>query len=42
MLLYVEREQLRDSHTQNIINSFPQAKILEIDNYKNIFDTPLL
>jgi len=41
MILYVEKH-IREHHiTQNILANFPNAQILEIDHYKNIFDFPI-
>ncbi len=38
MILYIEKQALPYSQTQNIINKFKNATLIHIDNYKNIFD----
>jgi len=38
MLIYIEKEQLNNEITQNILSKYGESEILVIDNYKNIFD----
>ena len=38
MILYIEKKCEESPIVQNILCAFPQARILKIDNYKNIFD----
>lgn len=38
MILYLEKQAKHYKQTQNILKKFPKAHIIEIDNYKNIFD----
>lgn len=38
MIIYVEKKIKNNQITQNIISLFKEAQVLEIDNYKNIFD----
>jgi len=42
MILYVEKQILYHKITKNILQNFPNAQILPIDHYKNIFDFPLI
>lgn len=41
MIIYVEKKVREIPLTQEIILKFPDAEILEIDNYKNLFDRNL-
>jgi spore photoproduct lyase len=36
--IYIEKEILTHFRTKEILNKFPSAKIIEIENYKNIFN----
>jgi hypothetical protein len=38
MFIYLQKSQKNNPISSHIISKFPQAKILEIDHYKNIFD----
>lgn len=38
MLIYIEKKIKDNQIAKNIISKFPNAQILEIDNYKNLFD----
>ena len=38
MLIYIEKQAKSYPQTQKILQKFKNAKILWIDNYKNIFD----
>ncbi|EKE27993.1 MAG: hypothetical protein ACD_3C00111G0010 [uncultured bacterium (gcode 4)] len=38
MIIYIEKEALKYNLTSEISNKFPDATILQISNYKNIFD----
>lgn len=38
MLIYLEKKAKEYPLTQRILSKFPQAQVLEIDHYKNIFD----
>ena len=38
MLIYLEKKAEFYPQTQKILSKFPNAQILEIDHYKNIFD----
>ncbi len=38
MLIYLEKKAKSYPQTQKILSKFPNAQILEIDHYKNIFD----
>lgn len=38
MIIYVEKKLKNNQIAQNIISLFKEAPVLEIDNYKNIFD----
>jgi hypothetical protein len=38
MLIYLEKKAKSYPQTQKILRKFPNAQILEIDHYKNIFD----
>lgn len=38
MLIYLEKKANSYPQTQKILSKFPNAQILEIDHYKNIFD----
>ena len=38
MLIYLEKKAKSYPQTQKILGKFPNAQILEIDHYKNIFD----
>lgn len=38
MIIYLEKQVKNNPIAQNIIKKFSQSNILEIDNYKNIFD----
>lgn len=38
MIIYLEKKYRENKIAQNIISKYKNAKILEIDNYKNIFD----
>jgi len=38
VLIYLEKKAKNYPETQRILEKFQSAQILEIDNYKNIFD----
>ena len=38
MIFYIEKEIINHPNNQKILKKFPKAEILEIDNYKNLFD----
>jgi hypothetical protein len=38
MIIYLEKKYKDNKIAKNIINSYKDAEVLEIDNYKNIFD----
>lgn len=38
MLIYLEKKEKNNQIAKNIISFYKDAKVLEIDNYKNIFD----
>ncbi len=38
MIIYIEKKLKENKIVKNIISKFPNSQILEIDNYKNIFD----
>lgn len=42
MILYIEKDQRSNKYTQSIIKYFPQAQVLWIDNFKNIFDIDIV
>ena len=42
MLIYIEKSQINNPVAKNIIDSYRNPKILEIDNYKNLFDKKIL
>lgn len=39
MILYVEHTITQHERIKNILSKFPHAQVVEIDNYKNIFDS---
>jgi trans-aconitate methyltransferase len=38
MFIYLQKSQKENPITSHMISKFPNAKVLEIDHYKNIFD----
>jgi hypothetical protein len=38
MIIYLEKKYKDNKIAKNIINLYKNSEILEIDNYKNIFD----
>ncbi len=42
MIIYLEKKLKNNSIAQHIISKFPDSELLEIDNYKNIFDKSLV
>jgi hypothetical protein len=38
MIIYLEKQYKNNKIVKNILSYYKNARVLEIDNYKNIFD----